>query len=99
MSELVSREEIVFRGDVQGVGFRMRTQRVAIARGLAGWVCNEPDGSVACLVEGTQTDRDAFLVALEEVMSEHIDEMDRSPVSSDEPLRGFSIKLTSSSRR
>jgi acylphosphatase len=95
----VQRERIIFRGRVQGVGFRMRSSRIAIARRLAGWVCNESDGSVACVLEGTKEARDAFIEALSEAMAEHIDQIDRSEEPSGEPLMGFSIKLHDNSRR
>ena len=39
-------------GRVQGVGFRAWVQHEARRRGLAGWVRNEPDGSVAALLAG-----------------------------------------------
>lgn len=39
-------------GQVQGVGFRAYVARQAAARGVAGWVRNEPDGSVVAVVEG-----------------------------------------------
>jgi acylphosphatase len=39
-------------GRVQGVGFRDWTAREARRLGLAGWVRNEPDGSVAALIAG-----------------------------------------------
>jgi acylphosphatase len=42
-------------GRVQGVGFRGWTRREAMALGLAGWVRNEPDGSVAALLVGSET--------------------------------------------
>lgn len=41
------------RGRVQGVGFRYWTQEEAERLGLAGWVRNEPDGSVKALLSGT----------------------------------------------
>jgi acylphosphatase len=50
------------RGRVQGVGFRAWTKREARARGLAGWVRNEADGSVAALISGP-TDRVPDMVA------------------------------------
>ena len=37
---------VSIRGHVQGVGFRMWTEREAEVFGLRGWVKNEPDGSV-----------------------------------------------------
>ncbi len=40
------------RGAVQGVGFRDATVRRAARLGLAGWVRNEQDGSVAVHAEG-----------------------------------------------
>lgn len=42
----------VVRGKVQGVGFRRYVQREADRLGLAGWVRNEPDGSVALGASG-----------------------------------------------
>ena len=40
------------RGRVQGVAYRASFRRVALARGLAGWVRNRPDGAVEFLVQG-----------------------------------------------
>jgi acylphosphatase len=43
-------------GFVQGVFFRTETRERARSRSVAGWVRNEPDGSVEAVFEG---DRDA----------------------------------------
>ena len=40
-------------GEVQGVGFRFFTQRVAARHQVAGYVRNLPDGRVEVLAEGT----------------------------------------------
>ncbi len=40
-------------GEVQGVGFRFFTQRVAARHQVVGYVRNMPDGSVEAHVEGT----------------------------------------------
>jgi len=39
-------------GRVQGVGFRYSVQQRARSLGIAGWVRNEPDGSVTAVFEG-----------------------------------------------
>ncbi|PWE17465.1 acylphosphatase [Marinicauda salina] len=41
-------------GRVQGVSFRAWTQAMAERRGVAGWVRNEPDGSVRALLMGEE---------------------------------------------
>ncbi|OCP00198.1 MULTISPECIES: acylphosphatase [unclassified Ensifer] len=41
-------------GRVQGVSFRVWTRDEAQKLGLAGWVKNEPDGSVAALINGSE---------------------------------------------
>ena len=46
------RKRIIFRGRVQGVGFRWRTRHAADAFHLTGWVRNEDDGSVTLEVQG-----------------------------------------------
>jgi len=45
---------VSIHGRVQGVGFRMWTEREAQVLGLRGWVRNEPDGSVAALIGGPE---------------------------------------------
>ena len=48
----MKRAQVVVRGSVQGVFFRVETRNRARSLGLAGWVRNEPDGSVAAAFEG-----------------------------------------------
>ena len=47
-----ARLDAVVVGRVQGVGFRAFVLDVAHELELAGWVRNEPDGSVRCVAEG-----------------------------------------------
>lgn len=42
----------VVHGLVQGVGFRWAAQTAATQLGITGWVRNESDGSVGCLIQG-----------------------------------------------
>ena len=42
----------MIHGFVQGVFFRDTTRRRAAERGLAGWVRNNPDGTVEAVFEG-----------------------------------------------
>jgi acylphosphatase len=49
-----ARLHVLIAGRVQGVFFRAHTRDEAIARGLAGWVRNLPDGRVEALFEGEQ---------------------------------------------
>ena len=47
-------------GEVQGVGFRYFTQRVAARHQVQGYVRNLPDGRVEAHVEGAPTNVEAF---------------------------------------
>ena len=64
--------QILFEGDVQGVGFRYTACRVAGRYDIAGHVRNLPDGRVECVVEGDSAEIDAFLDDLREAMRGHI---------------------------
>ena len=44
----------IVRGRVQGVGFRWFVEREAHVLGIAGWVRNNPDGSVEVLGQGSR---------------------------------------------
>ncbi|MCR5149125.1 MAG: acylphosphatase [Eubacterium sp.] len=50
----IVREHYIFRGNVQGVGFRYTAKYAARAYGLTGWVKNCYDGSVEMELQGEQ---------------------------------------------
>ena len=55
------RAHAVISGRVQGVFFRVETQRAAEGFGVFGWVRNKRDGTVESVFEGRQQDVDATL--------------------------------------
>ena len=60
MEEYV-RAHVIIRGRVQGVFFRMETQRAAERYGVSGWVRNKSDGTVEAVFEGKKSDTKAAL--------------------------------------
>jgi acylphosphatase len=52
---------VIISGRVQGVFFRVETQRAAERYGVFGWVRNRPDGTVEAVFEGQQQAVDAML--------------------------------------
>lgn len=60
----VRRLSLRFIGEVQGVGFRWTSQRLANQLGLTGWVRNEWDGSVSMELQGTNDKIAAFFGGL-----------------------------------
>ena len=53
--------DVTVTGLVQGVFFRAEAQQEASRLGVAGWVRNEPDGSVAARFEGEPDAVDAMV--------------------------------------
>ena len=51
-------KHIIFKGNVQGVGFRYTSQRIAGRHQLTGYVHNLPDSSVEMLAQGQARDID-----------------------------------------
>jgi acylphosphatase len=51
---VATRVHLVISGLVQGVGFRLATQREATRLGLAGWVRTLADGRVEAVAEGPE---------------------------------------------
>ena len=86
------RVAITFLGRVQGVGFRMTTRSVASGYAVAGFVRNEPDGSVLCIVEGERAEIDRFVRAVEQAMEGCVREkrMVESPATGE--FHGFNIR-------
>ena len=83
------RQHIVFRGWVQGVGFRYRARHAADIYGVTGWVRNEPDGSVSMEIQGTQEQIDNVVIAIEKGTYLSIEHMDVKTIPLIESERGF----------
>jgi acylphosphatase len=50
----VIRRRVIVHGRVQGIFFRDTTRRMAVSRGVAGWVRNRVDGAVEAVFEGDE---------------------------------------------
>ena len=55
------RAHVIISGRVQGVFFRMETQRAAHRCGVSGWVRNKADGTVEAMFEGDKKSVDLIL--------------------------------------
>ena len=49
------RQQLRFKGRVQGVGFRYTANQIAQKLGITGWVYNDYDGSVLMEAQGTKS--------------------------------------------
>ncbi|MDR1744125.1 MAG: acylphosphatase [Planctomycetota bacterium] len=86
-----SAREITVTGTVQGVGFRWTAKRLADASGVAGWVRNNPDGSVSIAVEGEDGDIDRFLEELADRMGPYIRELKSAATNPGKNRDGFDV--------
>jgi acylphosphatase len=79
----VVRKRVIVHGRVQGVFFRDTTRRMAQSRGVAGWVRNNPDGSVEATFEGPDESVDAMVAFAREgprgAAVESVDLVDEKP--------------------
>lgn len=89
----VIRRRVLYRGRVQGVGFRATVRGLAAGRAVTGYVRNLADGTVELLAEGIVHDVEAFLVAIADRFSRHIEDAHvESLPAGDAPLSGFTIR-------
>ncbi|QDU42541.1 Acylphosphatase [Symmachiella dynata] len=85
-------ERVIFRGQVQGVGFRYRTRRLARGYPVTGYVKNLADGTVELIAQGDEDDVSKFVDELSRVMERNISAADRRPLDPSERYAGFSIR-------
>jgi acylphosphatase len=91
VSDTVFRKRVVAHGFVQGVFFRDTVRRRAEARGVAGWVRNNRDGTVEAVFEGEPGAVERLVAFMREGPSGS--RVDRVDVAEEEPegLVGFRI--------
>ena len=88
----MKRAHVVVHGDVQGVFFRDTVSGAASEQGVAGWVRNNPDGTVEAVFEGSEEAVDALVeLCRKGPRAARVGEVD---VSSEEPegLDGFEVR-------
>ena len=69
---------ILFKGRVQGVGFRFTTRRIAETNNLCGFVRNLLSGEVEVEVEGERNGVESFLEELRQRMKFYITDLEVS---------------------
>jgi acylphosphatase len=89
---MLVRRRYVFKGNVQGVGFRYRANYAAQGLGVTGFVYNEWDGSVVMEAQGSADMLDRLLVMINQGSFISIDWIDTTDIPVDEDERSFSIR-------
>lgn len=87
-------KQVIFRGRVQGVGFRYHTKQLALGFEVVGWVRNRRDGSVELQVMGEEEELSEFI---EEIVGESelaplIKDYEVTEIAPLQDCRGFRIE-------
>ena len=85
--------KVVFKGRVQGVGFRFTARQLASMHGLKGFVRNEPDGSVLLKLSGHREAIQDMLSDLKTRMSGYIESTDYNELSDEADYNGFEVRF------
>lgn len=89
----MQRVKIIYRGLVQGVGFRVAVQSIARGFPVTGWVRNEPDGSVWVEVQGSLAAIEAFQEEIGEQRYEFIEDAEIAELMVLDDEEGFDIRF------
>ena len=82
----------IFRGDVQGVGFRFAAFKLARRYDITGYVRNLDDGSVELLTEGEPSEIGKFVNEIAERFSGYIRKTDYQVLPFTGQFSGFTIE-------
>ncbi len=85
------RRRLIYRGTVQGVGFRWTTWRLASGFEVSGTVRNCADGSVEVVVEGREAEVQGFCAAVGERMAGYVRDVRVSESPATGEFAGFDI--------
>ena len=85
--------QVLFSGNVQGVGFRYTACRIAGRHDVRGYVRNLPDGQVECVVEGDAARIDAFLDELEQAMDGYVQSKSEQTAPCTGKLPSFTVRF------
>lgn len=84
---------IIFKGSVQGVGFRFTAERIAIRLGIVGWIKNLDNGDVEITAEAEKEALDEFLENIRNRFSRYISDEEVDFKEAAGKFNVFQIKL------
>ena len=86
------RYNLIFKGRVQGVGFRFRAKMIADEFILTGNIKNLYDGDVECNIQGEREKISIFIEKLKKSKFIHIDKVIKENIDIVENEKEFTIK-------
>lgn len=86
------RQQLRFKGRVQGVGFRYTANQIAQKLGITGWVYNDYDGSVLMEAQGTKSQISQMINLLEKETFIEIDSIDKIDLQIEQNEQSFRVK-------
>jgi len=84
-------KHIIFKGRVQGVGFRYTTRNIASQFPVTGYVRNQPDGSVEAVIQGLEEDIQKCIDKIQSHFGSYIRDIEISPILFNPQMKGFEI--------
>lgn len=88
---MAAAKKIIFKGNVQGVGFRFTANRYAQRHQLAGYVKNLPDGTVEMVAQGPENAIEACIDDLKDYFGAQIRDTDIENLSPQSQYQDFKI--------
>ena len=86
-------KQVLYDGNVQGVGFRWSIKHIAKGFDVIGWVRNLSDGRVELQASGEPAELNAFLDAIgQSELRAHIKDQGQTLLSEAPTARGFEIR-------
>lgn len=84
---------IIFKGQVQGVGFRFSVERIALNYGIVGWVKNLKGGDVEVVAEADQETINNFLKTVRGYFMKYIVDEEISTTEATGKMKDFQMKF------
>lgn len=89
----LDRINVLYNGNVHGVGFRFTVVKEAMRVGVTGYVRNLANGSVEAVCEGERTKLEDFLSAIREKMYGYISDSRVDWKTAEGNFKSFEIKF------
>jgi acylphosphatase len=84
---------VIFRGRVQGVGFRYTARDVAGRYEVTGFVRNQPDGTVEMFIQGEPTEIDSCIADIQSEFAGYIRDTQIEPATFSPRYTDFRIVM------